>query len=109
MVEFPCSDGPRGRISGLEYFFPLGPYLSDPGCQIEFKERLNMTNEQMELGFGGAKLAVQGGRREGKIQRAAWWFAQMRQIVNSAMDWQPAGEPRPEQIWLPGEDRQVRV
>jgi hypothetical protein len=68
-----------------------------------------MTNEQMELGLGGAKLVVQSSRREGKIQRAAWWFAQMRQIVDRAMDWQPAGEPRPEQIWLPGTHRQARV
>jgi len=83
--------------------------LSDPGCQIELKERLVMINEQMELGLGGAKLVGQSNRREGKIARATWWFAQMRQIVDRAMDWQPAGEPRPEQIWLPGEDRQVRV
>ncbi len=59
-----------------------------------------MTNEQLELGLGGTKLAVQGGRREGKIQRAAWWFAQMRQIVNSAMDWQPTPTAPPQQEWL---------
>jgi hypothetical protein len=72
-------------------------------------ERLVMANEQMELGLGGARLVAQGGPREGKIQRAAWWFAQMRQIVDRAMDWEPAREPRPEQIWLPGTQRQVRV
>jgi hypothetical protein len=68
-----------------------------------------MTNEQMELGLGGTKLTAQGGRREGKIARAAWWFAQMRQIVDRAMDWEAAREPRPEQIWLPGTHRQARV
>ncbi|MCU0783498.1 MAG: hypothetical protein MUF81_05510 [Verrucomicrobia bacterium] len=68
-----------------------------------------MTNEQLELGIGGTIAPAQGGRREGKIARAAWWFAQMRQIVDRAMDWQPAGEPRPEQSWLPGTHRQVRV
>ncbi len=72
-------------------------------------ERLIMTTEQMELGLAGTKLAAQGGRREGRIQRAAWWFAQMRQIVDRTMDWQPAGEPRPEQIWLPDSGREVRV
>ena len=68
-----------------------------------------MTNEQMELGFGGVKLAAAPGRRETRIQRAAWWFARMREAVNNAMDWQPAIEPRPEQIWLPGAERQVQV
>jgi len=68
-----------------------------------------MTNMQMELGFGGAKVTAHAGRREGRIQRAAWWFAHMRQLVDRAVDWQPAGEPRPEQIWLPGSQRQLQV
>jgi len=76
------------------------------------KERFNMTNatdNQLELGFNpdsqcrGAKAA----RREGRIARAGWWFAQMRDIVERAME--SAGEPRPEQIWIPGTTREVRV
>jgi hypothetical protein len=67
-----------------------------------------MKNEQMELGFSGAKPVIMA-RREGRIQRAAWWFAQMRQVVDRAMDWQPVGEPRPEQTWLPSTNRQVQV
>ena len=66
-----------------------------------------MTNEQMELGFNGARM--QTSRRERRINRAAWWFAHMRQIVNHAMDWKAAPEPRPEQIWLPGTRREVKV
>ena len=78
------------------------------------KERSNMTNatnEQLELGFNpdsrcrGANSARQGGR----ITRAAWWFAQMREVVERAMDWNAAGEPRPEQIWIPGATREVKV
>jgi hypothetical protein len=72
-------------------------------------ERLVMTNEQMELGLGGARIEELAGRRETRIQRAAWWFARMREAVNNAMDWQPAREPRPEQIWLPGSHRQVQM
>ncbi len=68
-----------------------------------------MTNEQMELGFSGTELQRAVGQRETRIQRAAWWFARMREAVNNAMDWQPAAEPRPEQIWLPGSQRQVQV
>ena len=76
------------------------------------KERFNMTNatdNQLELGFNpdsqcrGANPA----RREGRIARAGWWFAQMRDIVERAME--ATGEPRPEQIWIPGASREVNV
>jgi len=68
-----------------------------------------MTNEQMELGFGGTTTVTGTNRRERRITRGAWWFGHMRQIVDRAMDWPSAGEPRPEQIWLPGSNREVRV
>jgi hypothetical protein len=29
--------------------------------------------------------------------------------VERAMDWEAAGEPRPEQIWIPGANREVKV
>ena len=57
-----------------------------------------MINRQLELGLGS--------ERAGKVlhrnrrARAAWWFEQMREVVNRAFDWQPAPEPRAEQIWL---------
>lgn len=68
-----------------------------------------MNNAQMELGFNGSKLATPVTRRDRRTTRGAWWFAHMRQIVDRAMDWPATGEPRPEQIWLPGARRQVRV
>jgi hypothetical protein len=33
----------------------------------------------------------------------------MRKVVDTAFDWQPAPEPRPEQIRIPGMHRQVEV
>jgi hypothetical protein len=68
-----------------------------------------MTNQQLELGFGGERLAAQNGRSERRVSRAQWWFAHMRRIVDRAMDWQAAGEPRPEQIWFAGAQRQAQV
>ena len=65
----------------------------------------NMTNAQMELGFNGMRLA-KAGRRHGRIARASWWFAQMREIVNRAVE---TAEPRPEQIWMAGTSREVKV
>jgi len=69
----------------------------------------NATNEQLELGFNAIKLLTSGVPRQGRVARATWWFAQMRQVVERAMDWNAAGEPRPEQIWIPGANREVKV
>jgi len=79
------------------------------------KERFimtNATNEQLELGFNGIKLLTNGAQRPAtrdRISRATWWFAQMREVVERAMDWNALGEPRPEQIWIPGASREVKV
>ncbi|HEY5296392.1 MAG TPA: hypothetical protein VIK59_00545 [Verrucomicrobiae bacterium] len=70
---------------------------------------INATNEQLELGFNGIKPRANAARREGKIARANWWFHQMRDIVERAMDWEAAGQPRPEQTWIPGANREVKV
>src|ERR1041385_7104468 len=59
-----------------------------------------MTNEQLELGLSGAKLAANPAKKQTRMTRAAWWFGQMRQIVDRAIDWQPAPAARPEQEWL---------
>jgi len=64
-----------------------------------------MTTAQLELSFQPrcarlAPLANQGP----SFRRAQWWFHRMRQIVDSALDWQAAPSPRPEQIIFPGKD-----
>ena len=67
------------------------------------------TNEQLELGFNGIPLPARTARREGRIARANWWFAKMRAAVENAMDWQNETQPRPEQIWMPGANREVKI
>ena len=67
------------------------------------------TNEQLELGFNGLPPQTNTPRRGGRIARANWWFAKMREAVASAMDWQTANQPPPEQIWIPGANRQVKI
>lgn len=69
-----------------------------------------MNNEQLELGIGGSKLQMSGyPATRDRRTRAHWWFTQMRTIVGRAMDWETAGTPRPEQIWIPGAHREVKV
>ncbi|MDE3068928.1 MAG: hypothetical protein KGJ60_15450 [Verrucomicrobiota bacterium] len=69
----------------------------------------NATNEQLELGFNGLPLRMPGARRMGRIARAGWWFAQMRGIVERAMDREAVDASRPEQIWIPGARSELKV
>lgn len=92
----------------------VGQHLSHPSCQNVAQERLimtttNATDGQLELGFNGIKPCAKAAQREGRIARANWWFGRMRNIVEHAMDWPAAGQPRPEQIWMPGANREVKV
>lgn len=67
------------------------------------------TTGQLELGFNGVQLRTSGARNEGRIARANWWFKQMREAVADAMDWQTVAQPRPEQTWIPGAHREVKI
>ena len=70
-----------------------------------------MNNEQLELGINPniPCRSARPARRGGRIARAGWWFTHMRDIVSRAMDWETVGSPRPEQIWIPGAHREVKV
>ena len=91
--------------------FGLDSQCPTPAGKISGNERLNMTivtDNQLELGFNhNGPRSIGGGRREGRIARAGWWFARMRGIVENAME--APGEPRPEQIWIPGAVRELEV
>jgi hypothetical protein len=64
-----------------------------------------MTNAQLELSFGSRSVRpTPTTTRRPSIRNPQWWFQRMRQIVDRALDWQPAPPPRPEQIDLPGRD-----
>lgn len=67
-----------------------------------------MTNAQLELSFVALRVhPTPTAARCPSIHNPQWWFQRMRQIVNSALDWQPAPPPRPEQIDFPGKDFQL--
>ena len=68
-----------------------------------------MTNAQMELGFGTEPPVRPASRRQLRLERAAWWFGQMRRAVDRAMDWRPTPAGPPQQTWLPGTRREARV
>jgi hypothetical protein len=66
-------------------------------------------NQQLELGFNGTQPRILGRRRETRIARGQWWFAQMRAAVAGAMEWPGAAQPRGEQIVLTGVNREVNA
>src|ERR1039457_3128359 len=97
-------------FSHFKIFHCLDSQCPTPSGRMSRKERFNMTNatdNQLELGFNGIRPQANVAGRKGRIARASWCFAQMRDIVERAMDWETAGEPRPEQIWIPGASREV--
>jgi hypothetical protein len=59
------------------------------------------TNEQMELVLAKGKTCNSPRRTNRRMSRANWWFQQMREVVDKAVDWQPAPPARPEQIYFP--------
>jgi len=64
-----------------------------------------MINRQMEMSFAASQRGT--APRPCRRGRAQWWFQHMRQLVDQAMDWAPAPQPRPEQIWFTGTYRQA--
>jgi len=64
-----------------------------------------MTTAQLELSFQTRCARLAPSANQGpSFRRAQWWFRKMRQVVDSALDWQPAPPPRPEQILFPVKD-----
>ena len=55
---------------------------------------------QMELSFDKNAAASRSLARCQRRRRAQWWFDQMRQVVDRALDRRPGLTPPPEQIHL---------
>ena len=73
------------------------------------------SNRQMELGLGNEQqhrnrsscLPAAGLRRHRRVSRARWWFSHMREIVEHAVDRQPAPPPPPVQNLPPIADSNI--
>jgi hypothetical protein len=80
---------------------------------VRMKENKIKTNNeksgQLELGFSGRPQQQNFQRHTGRVARAAWWFARMREAVEEAIEWPAAHPPRAEQIWLRGANREVKI
>jgi hypothetical protein len=59
-----------------------------------------MNKQQLEMTFEGAGKSSSLDRRQRRQNRAHWWFAQMRRVVNQALDWKPVPAARAEQGYL---------
>jgi hypothetical protein len=58
----------------------------------------NITLEvQMELTLASASKAAQAKKSP---RRAGWWFSQMRQTVDKAIDWKPQPTPPSHQVYM---------
>jgi hypothetical protein len=59
-----------------------------------------MNKQQLEMTFARAGKFSISSHRTRRQSRAQWWFAQMRRVVNQALDWKPIPSARPEQGYL---------
>ena len=59
-----------------------------------------MTKQQMELGLDHSLNFRRAARRQRRITRARWWFAQMRQIVSQVAEPAPINATQPQQASL---------
>jgi len=48
---------------------------------------------QLEIVFGVSGPARRTYRRRSRMNRAHWWFRQMRLVVDQTADWEPAPTP----------------
>lgn len=64
------------------------------------KDKNMKTNQQLELGFRGAPARRNGKTTTARMARAQWWFARMREAVDSAMDWPGESAVRPDPMCL---------
>jgi hypothetical protein len=85
----------------------LSNLICQSGVVIEIK--IMTTNQQLELGFNGTQARIHGRRRETRVARGQWWFAQMRAAVAGAMDWPANGRPAAEQTVFTGVNREVQA
>ena len=65
-------------------------------------------NTQLELSLNAKRIQPRNHRQNGRVARGRWWFSQMRQAVEKAVDW-PEGENGAQQIWLAGADRNANA
>ena len=76
------------------------------GCFTMGGMKINIqSNDQLEMAFNSNVRCSSQDRRRQRRERAAAWFQRMRQVVERAVDWTPAPEPPPMQIWFPEPSR----
>jgi len=68
-----------------------------------------MNDLQLELGFGTVRPRRSNDFHARRSGRAHWWFDRMRQVVERAIDFQPAPLARPEQTYFAEPIRRVAL
>lgn len=60
-----------------------------------------MNSQQLEISLTSRSRRGRRAVRPCRVQRARWWFSQMRRVVDQAADWAPSSAVSTEQIHLP--------
>src|SRR5439155_22221893 len=78
---------------GRTLFVPVPGLLSTPDKKIQV-----MNGKQLEISFDQPIPLRRVARHPRRMARAQWWFAQMRQVVDRAWDWESAPPARIQQV-----------
>ena len=49
----------------------------------------NMNTNQLQFSLKAKQVRSTARQKQQRQQRAQWWFAQMRRVVDTAMEWKP--------------------
>jgi hypothetical protein len=89
---------PKPRSRNFKKYFHMDSIC--PGALAKVGGMMNANTNQMELGLRAKQARLTARQKQRRQQRAQWWFAQMRRVVDTALEWKPSKSGREEQVCL---------
>jgi len=68
-----------------------------------------ITQKQLELSLAGAQSCPRATSSQRRVNRANWWFDQMRQVVDRAFEWEPTPRFQARQILLGAAEERIKT
>jgi hypothetical protein len=76
---------PNGCSRNFQKYFHMDSLC--PGAPA--KVGGDMNTNQMELSLKAKQARITARQKQQRQQRAQWWFAQMRRVVDATLEWKP--------------------
>jgi hypothetical protein len=76
---------PKRHSRNIQKYFHMDSIC--PGASV--KVAGNMNTNQMELSLKARQVRATAAQKQRRLERAQWWFAQMRRVVAASLEWKP--------------------